>query len=204
MRLYYFTYFIALLAVLIMYSCDHKPDQIDIDAVKATAVKSPDKDGAIYEFMMMVIDDQKLNRKQRLEPIAKHEIGMTNSSGVFDMLLIDTVRQKSFEGNDDRKNLHVEVSFEPPKCLTLADMTFMQRQQKERTGFMWDNSRMGFTINKTDHWYVLSIPLFSNDSTKALITIRDLCKGLCGTGQTLLYQKMENKWSSVVTEMWYH
>jgi len=198
------SYRVTLLAALVMYSCGHKPDQPAIDPLQVTAAKPPDKDAAIYDFVTMVIDEQTLDRKQRLVPMAENEIGKTTFPSVFEVLLIDTTRSKAVKRIDDWKKLHREVSFKPSQCLTAADIAFMLRQQKELNGFVWDNSRMHFTISNTDRWYVFSIPLFSLDSTKALITIRDLCKGLCGTGRTLLYQKKEGKWSSSAIEMWYH
>jgi hypothetical protein len=34
--------------------------------------------------------------------------------------------------------------------------------------------------------------------------IRDLCKGLCGSGQTIVFIKENDKWKSYTGHIWFH
>jgi hypothetical protein len=63
------------------------------------------------------------------------------------------------------------------KCLTDGDIDFMLQQKIDHSNFKWDNSRLGFNLDNKNYWYAFSIPLFSQDKTKAILTIEDLCRG---------------------------
>jgi hypothetical protein len=192
-------YFVFVTVVLALFSCGHKPDQVSIDAVKATAIMPADKDAVIYDFIKMVIADQELDKANWLNPLPA-EISVTR----LNEMLIDSGSRQSVKTSADPGNIQVQTHFGLPQCLRQDDIFFMQKQLPGHTGFQWDHVRLGFASHQTGHWYQLSVPVFSRDSVKAIITVLSLCKGLCGQGQTIAYQKTNNRWVPLGADRWFY
>ena len=132
-----------------------------------------------------------------------------DDSAFLKTLLIDTASTETTFDTIDWQNGRVAISIttgfgQLDKCLTIVDIAFMLQQKKDRLNFKWDNSKLKFDIENDSHWYAFSIPLFSKDRSKAVLMIKDLCPGLCGTGWTLLYKKENNKWKSQTGGTWWH
>ena len=89
------------------------------------------------------------------------------------------------------------------RCLNENDIDYMLRQQNCYSNFFWNNTLLGFNNNK-QQWYNLSVPLFSIDRNKVIIKVVELCPGLCGHGNTILYKKVKNEWQSTYIETWFH
>ena len=93
----------------------------------------------------------------------------------------------------------------PLACLTKADIKYMLAEKIRLQKFSWNNQRLGFNLSNKNNWYVFSLPYFSKDKKKALISIRSLCKPfLCGGGYVLLYRYEDNKWKSTKVDYWIH
>jgi len=159
----------------------------------------------IYDFMKIVIREQKLNLTYGLtiEPESGCDLSGDDYS-FLKTLLIETKKQENNTDTGDWRKMTVSI-FEMPKCLTHADIKSMLGQKSKLLPiFKWDNSRLGFDLTNNKNWYCFSIPLFSADKKKAVMMIRDLCQGLCGTGWTVLFRKEQNKWVSQTGGQWIH
>ncbi|HEY0978030.1 MAG TPA: hypothetical protein VGE21_11235 [Flavobacteriales bacterium] len=54
------------------------------------------------------------------------------------------------------------------------------------------------------YWLVASYPIFSRDSSIALVTIGHRCPGPCGSGENLLLVSGNRTWSKTVVNTWFH
>ena len=88
--------------------------------------------------------------------------------------------------------------------LTKQDISGMIKQKEKLKAFKWNNNQLGFNLTNKSNWYSFSVPLFSEDKTKAVMMIRDLCSGLCGSGKTILFTKKNEKWTSNTGMIWFH
>ena len=115
-------------------------------------------------------------------------------------LLIDGIDIN--EGKDIMKDT---FSFSlPGKCLTADEIKSMLAQKKEFKNFKWDNSVLGFDTKNQKTILSFSLPLFSDDKSKAVMMIKFTCPGLCGTGQTILFKKENGVWVKQILEMFYY
>ena len=201
---------IKIIAVAIIFclgSCGQPGPGSPHQLTQSLLNKAPLPDAEIYDFMNIVIKDQNLDRMGGLALEPQPDIDLSERDEIFlKSLLIDTTRkQKVDEASTDLFNTNISSSFgQLDKCLTRADIDFMLEQKAHHAGFAWDNARLGFNSSNTESWWVFSIPLFSKDGSKAVMMIRFLCKGLCGTGWTVLFRKENNKWISQTGNGWYH
>jgi len=159
----------------------------------------------IYDFMKMVIQDQKLDLSYglTLEPEPGCDLSGDDYS-FLKTLLIETKKTENYEDTSQFGSMTI-YTLEMTKCLTQTDIKSMLYQKtKLLPVFRWDNSRLGFDLKNNKNWYCFSIPLFSTDKKKAVMMIRDLCQGLCGTGWTVLFRKEHNKWISETGGQWVH
>lgn len=191
-------YQIGLLLVVLIYGCAQS-DQVADDSIQATAAQPTDREAAIYDFIKMLIADQELDKTNWLNPLpAEFPAARLNE------MLIDSGSRQPIEVSPKLGNVQAETHFGLPQCLRQDDIFFIQKQLPGHTGFQWDHSRLGFASHQTDHWYQFSVPVFSIDSTKAIITLLSLCKGLCGHGQTLVYQKTNHQWAKLGAYGWFY
>lgn len=187
------------------------------DPVQTTTVAKPDTvNQDIYDFMKIVIADQKLDSSYGLTIEPEPGSDLSQNDKVFlKTLLIEKPKQeeKADTSNWNKVDtgiwipMPVPVTFHPfelEKCLTRNDINYMLSQKEALSTFKWDNTRLHFNLANNKNWYCFSIPLFSKDRNKAVMMIRSLCPGLCGTGYTVLFIKEKNKWTSQTGPQWIH
>lgn len=160
----------------------------------------------IYDFMQVVITDQKLRKENGIatEPESRCDFSIDDKD-FLKTLLIDTTKEKEISDSLNPDQMTFTTSFgQLDKCLTNADIDFMLQQKNGHLSFKWDNNRLDFDTENKKYWYAFSIPLFSKDKTKAIIMIEDLCPGLCGGGWTVLFKRQNGKWTSQKGNQWLH
>lgn len=165
----------------------------------------------IYNFIQLVIDQTELKKDYKLSLTSYEDSDITNS--FLKKFLIDTVSKVSEKKSSQLikdsitgKYIVPITSIWPsqPKVLTANDINYMLEQKKYSENFKWDNSIFNFNQTNNDNWYSISLPLFSTDKSKVIVTIVDRCKGLCGTGYTYLFIKVDDKWKKETISFWVH
>ena len=153
----------------------------------------------IYEFMKIVIAEQKLSYDNGFD-ISAPDYWTKESLMTY---LTDTIKKKQTT-KADNFTFSTFTSFTANKCLTMQDINFMLKQKNALTNFKWDSKQFNFNKDNNKNWYTFSVPLFSKDKNKVVIQIGNLCSGLCGTGWTVLFTKENGKWNSWTGEKWIH
>lgn len=168
-----------------------------------TTIELPDTTNQyIYDFMKIVIAERELNTTYGLAIETEHGCDLSLDDSVFlQKLLIE--KKKKTDVPEDAKGV-LKTLNELPKCFTNADIEDMLQQKKLFSKFTWDNSRIGFRADNHKNWYCFSVPLFSRDKKKAIMMIRNLCPGLCGTGCTVVFMYKNGKWTSTDGGQWIH
>ena len=185
-------------------------------------VKSADKNLSIeknnqeiYDFIQLVIAQTNLNKDYNLSLTSYDNYDITNT--YLEKFRIDTILKvsekktshlikDSITGKYINSKIETINSIWPsqPKVLTTNDINYMLEQKKYSENFKWDNTIINFNKTNKDNWYTISLPLFSIDKTKVIVTIVDRCKGLCGTGYTYLFIKMGDEWKKETISYWVH
>jgi hypothetical protein len=156
----------------------------------------------IYDFMKMVIAERQLKLGYGLAIEPEQDCDLSSDDAVFlKTLLIE--KKKKTDVPEDATGVLITLN-ELPKCFTKADVENMLQQKKAFSKFTWDNSRLGFNADNHKNWYCFSVPLFSRDRKKAIMMIRNLCPGLCGTGSTAVFINKNGKWTSIDGGQWIH
>jgi hypothetical protein len=169
----------------------------------------------IYDFIQVVIAEQKLNKNHKLDITPPTHCSITDNDSIFLMqFLIDTSKIKednSFSTYDSisgkyKPHLSEQTFSFPirPQILTLDDINFMLLQNRQLVNFKWDNNRLNFNQSVSKAWYEISLPMFSKDKTKVIIRVSDLCPGLCGNGNIYLFVKKGNEWDIMTISSWFH
>ncbi|MCB9326889.1 MAG: hypothetical protein H6571_24385 [Lewinellaceae bacterium] len=173
------------------------------DTIAQAKTNFPDTSNQyIYDFMKVVIADQKLDLSYGLTVEPEQGCDLSKDDKTFlKTLLIEKSLPKKETG--DWRNMTI-TSNQLPKCLTNGDIDEMLLQKERLSNFTWDNSRLGFSPSNDKNWYCFSRPLFSKDRKKVVMMIRSLCPGLCGTGWTVVFTKQNNKWTSQTGGQWIH
>lgn len=205
--------FISFSIITFIISCGLQADKPnDIPAVDTLGVTASLVDATIalpdtanqdiYDFMKIVIAERQLNLGFGLAIEPEQNCDLSSDDAIFlKTLLIE--KKRSVKESDGLNNLIVTGN-ELPKCFTKADVEDMLQQKKTFSTFTWNNTRLGFNPDNKKNWYCFSVPLFSKDRKKAIMMIRNLCPGLCGTGSTVVFTKENKKWSSVDGGQWIH
>ena len=157
----------------------------------------------IYDFMKMVIEEAKLDLSYGLYiiPGESCDPGQNDKSYLNSLLIQKKEKEKSGDIYDGQT---ITIIQEPERFLTKADRNSMLLQKEKLDSFEWDISRLGFNSMNKKNWYRFSVPLFSVDKRKVIMMIEDLCPGLCGTGNTFVFTKENNKWTSKKYGWWWH
>jgi hypothetical protein len=136
----------------------------------------------------MVIKDQKLDMGHGLSISPEQDyFSYVSGNELLGSLLIKK------EKKDTSKLIFYAY---PTACFTKEDTSYMFKEKTKFKNFAWDIEQFGFNGSNDKNYYAFTIPLFSIDHKKALITVDDLCPGLCGSTVTLLYTYKRNKWTS--------
>jgi hypothetical protein len=162
-------------------------------------------DDIVYDLMDFVIKDQQLDKTFGIKELPEEQCTTDKTDEEFLISLI--MEDKESDLSDSIKLDPIDLMFEVgqlSKCLMSDDVAVMLAQKERNVNFRWDNSRLGFSNANKSHWYVFSVPLISEDKTKAVLMIRELCTGLCGRGWTLLVRKENGNWTSDVGKTWRH
>jgi hypothetical protein len=199
---------------LALFGCGQSTKKVDnansvdttsqtVDSVSETKTNLPDTSNQyIYDFMAVVIADQKLDLSYGLTVEPEQSSDLSEDDKIFlKRLLIEKSKHKSDTG--DLRNMTITIN-QLPKCLTSRDIDEMLLQKQRLSNFTWDISRLGFSSSNDKNWYCFSRPLFSRDKQKVVMMIRNLCPGLCGTGWTVVFTKQNNKWTSQTGGQWIH
>lgn len=165
----------------------------------------------IYDFMKVVIKEQKLNLDYglRIEPQSSFSIQESDQT-TFNSLLSELKEKKReiadpIKNKTDSLNWFIELNSKTLLSdLTKEDISEMISQKERLKTFQWNNSGLGFNISNKKRWYSFSVPLFSKDKSKAVMMIKELCPGLCGTGKTILFEKQNGIWNSKTERSWFH
>jgi hypothetical protein len=160
--------------------------------------KVTDKD--IYEILEFVIKDQALDKNfgLRIKPGDRCDLNKEDKEFLTDLILEPKpLKDSTFDSVDFKISMPLDTfSLGLQRCLIKEDVDYMLQQKEMAKDFKWDNSRLGFNLDNTENWYEFSVPLFSADESKAILLVSKLCKGLCGTEQTFLIEKIDGKWTS--------
>ena len=205
--------FISFSIVTFITSCGLKADKSnDIPAadtlgvtaslVDATIALPDTTNQYIYDFMKIVIAERQLNLGYGLVLEPEQNCDLSSDDAVFLKTLLNEKKKKT-DVSEDAKGVLITLN-ELPKCFTKADVENMLQQKKAISKFTWDNSKLGFNADNHTNWYCFSVPLFSRDRKKAIMMIRNLCPGLCGTGSTAVFINKNGKWTSIEVGQWIH
>jgi hypothetical protein len=167
-------------------------------------------DDRIYEVLSFVIEDQNLDKNYGLTLTPEYQIDDTKSNKEFLLSLLESKNTAQHSTGSDRKQhflelkVAIEYNFSLDKCLSPEDVEGMLYQLSSASNFSWDNNRLKFNLSNKENWYVFSPPLFSKDGTTAVMMVRHLCRGLCGSGWQLMLKKENGKWTSQRGITWHH
>lgn len=170
----------------------------------------------IYDVIQIIVDQSNLKKDQRLILSAKFDAKMNKS--FLEKFLIDSIIDLPKENSNKLIRDSITGKFivpkldntyigrwpKEPKVLTNRDISYMLALQNDTLNLKWDNTILNFNQKNKDKWYTISIPLFTEDKTKFFVSIEDGCKGLCGTGETYIFTKMENGWKKETVSHWVH
>ena len=159
---------------------------------------------AIYDFMKFVIANQKLDLSCGLTIDPEPRCDLSQDDKTFLKTLL--IEKPALKNETDTGYWQPQTisAVELNKCLTKGDVNYMLLQKQNLSTFKWDNTRLNFNLKNDTNWYCFSIPLFSKDKRKAVMMIRNLCKGLCGIGWTEIFTKEKNKWTSQTIGQWFY
>lgn len=62
----------------------------------------------------------------------------------------------------------------------------------------------GLAVSGDDAWMTLSYPIFTRDSSLALVTVESLCPGLCGSGYNVIIDRQSGDWRTYRIGGWFH
>jgi len=150
-----------------------------------------------YNFLKVVINKLNLDTTYGLEEVPLKDLGSIDSDSAFLQrhLLIGTARQKTKASSNIRTMGVID------SCLTKEDIQYMINQKNSNTNFKWNSKCLNLkSTNVFGEKYKFSVPLFSIDKTKFIITIENFHAG----GMILLYKKENNDWTSIVESQWIH
>ena len=181
---------VLLILIVALYACNGTPRPAP-ELITSGQLQIDTTDQEIYDFMKEIIVLKNLKPTNGLDIDPDPNCFIQEPDNVYlNNFLIGTEIEGTYDMFD--------------RCLTKEDISFMLSQKNMHPGFKWNNSRLGFTMENRNSWYTFSIPLFSRDSSKVIMMIRDMCPGLCGSGETLLFKKENNEWISSTSGVWYH
>ena len=159
----------------------------------------------IYDLMKYVINEHELNLDYGLALEPEPNFDSTKSDEENFKSLLAELESKEKTKIVDTINL----TFKPNSKnllsdLTKSDISEMIKQKDKLKAFKWNNNKLGFNLSNKNNWYSFSVPLFTEDKTKAVMIIRNLCPELCGSGKTILFTRENQKWTSKTGMIWFH
>lgn len=182
------------------YTSSENNSEVELSSNKketaATAIPKDSTHQAIYEFMTWVKKDQGLDSEFGLDLVPSSTCAMSGDERTFlNGLLIGREKEKMKEGV-------VAPGMGLPECLRPEDVDWMLVQRKKFVDFTWNPTKLGFKWSNKDNWYQMSVPVFSKDGNKAVLSILNLCPGLCGWGSTIVCTRSSDGWISQTISQW--
>lgn len=174
-----------------------------------------------HQFLMDLINSGQLDQNHSLvlEPdsiyesdlegilsISEDASDMTVASGEgFNYDIVD-------DSNFIRSQINIDIAIKP--SLTDSVFSILTSEEKLQLKNMWhqvqgnkkfNNSFLGFNQQNKSNWYRMSYPVFTADSNHVIVMIRDLCPGLCGRGELVLFSRIgTSEWSKYTQDFWLH
>jgi len=151
-----------------------------------------------HNFLKIVITNLDLDTTYGLEEVPLTDLGSIESDSSFlqQHLIIGPAPKKTRTSSSNIRTSGVIDS-----CLTKEDIKYMLNQRNTQTNFQWNSQCVNLkNKNKFDEKYQFSLPLFTEDKTKFIITIENYHAG----GMILLYKKENNDWNPTVESQWIH
>jgi hypothetical protein len=183
------------------------------DTLKKEVIVKDASDPEIYAFMQMAIAKLGLNKNYAVsvEP-EKNCSNNDDETSFLNSLLIKRAEKITFSKDSisgysipSVTSYIILEAANLPNCLTKSDVQTMIDERIAHKNFKWNNERLGFNPFNKKKWYSFSVPVFSNNKTKVLLKIEDLCPGLCGWGKVVLFTKQKNvRWKTDEGANWIH
>lgn len=161
------------------------------------------QDDEIYELMKFVIKDQKLNLENGLSSRPDTYIFNELSDLKSTKVKIQNVDSTEIDVEGYKLRMPSVIYLEYCENMELEDIDYMLSAPYD-TSFRWDNGKLKFNRSNDSSWYSISLPVFSKDKSKAVMTIRNLCRGLCGHGWVVCLRKEQNNWVAETGQQWMH
>ena len=217
-RLAYLVFFIVF---FVSVSCKESTLSNEKAMTDSSCIRIDTSHQYLYDFMQVVIKDQKLRYDYGL--ILTPETSITNEESDQSLLKNFLIEKKeTVRLHTKRKPIPLDTSFtdstqvisdsslrictdyksnlplpifvngnEFQKCLSTEDIDYMLSEKERWKDFNWDNQRLGFNLANEKNWYVFSLPYFTKDKKKAVLLIRDLCKPFLCGGGYILLYTKE-------------
>jgi hypothetical protein len=221
--------FMIWMLLIVTFSCNQRKDvthnSTHANADTSTVPIQPSTDTTVYgvseselyAFMQFVVQEQKLNVTYGLNPILDVEEDTTFFQSLLETQPKEVAVNSGYSTDSVREGklrLEGELKMNFPAMslssrdllprLQAKDLPFIRLQQKRYSSFQWNLNRLKFNLNNRTNWYSFSLPCFSKDKTKVIVTIRDYCPGLCGGGKTIVFTKTPSGWKSHMGPFWIH
>ncbi len=150
----------------------------------------------LYEFMEVAFEKLQLTHGHGLKVAPQTECTIWETdSAMFARLTRDP---------DSPDPLHHSPRADLPKFLEPGDLEFMLQQKKRLDTFHWDVEKLGLNAANDRDWYAFSLPLFSKDRKRVVLTVREMCQiKVCGS-RNYLFIHNDGEWTVVKGKKWYH
>ena len=196
--------------LLLTNSCkqDNTKDKLNVRPVvqepassDSTLIFRPDTSYQyVYDFMKVVMYDQQLNVNFGVRPEPEASCALHEEDSVY---LSTLLFKKQKKAEVDTGGL-ITIELAIPKNLTKSERNEMLVEKQKQAALNWNGERLGFNGTNKDYSYGFSRVLFSKNRKKAVMMIRILCGGLCGSGYTVFFAKEKDKWVSHKGGHWIH
>ncbi len=176
-----------------------------------------------HKFILELIELGELKRSNRLDleaelidaqifddlMFSETELSEVESDNEISYSKIDTNERGELTIQIDTSSLQLEfsgyVSMYPKIDLSKTEIEELKLQIPLSRDKKFNNSILSFNPKNENNWYRLSYPIFTKDGNHVILKVSDLCKGLCGHGQILLYSKNQNNsWKKEIIQSWWH
>lgn len=198
-------HFIFLILAFAFLSCkQNQPKVIALtDTIKL--VPNPIDDSTIYEFINFVAND-----KNEKHFVLRGDKVLDKPFLDNDYYLIDSLKKDSIFSEDDIKFLEVQLQSEKnftinPELFNGKEIIPKDTLVKFRSGpegrwTFWENYRKKYG---EAGYCNITLPLFSKDRQKVIISTSYSCGGTCGQGGVFIYQKVKGKWKQIKELSWW-
>lgn len=198
-------YIIVILLTLAFLSCKQNQQKVSVQIDTIKLVPNPIDDSTIYEFINFAAND-----KNEKHFVLRGDKVLDKPFLDEDGYLIDSLKKDTIFSKDDIKFL--EVQMQSVKNFTINPKLFNGKEiissdtikryatDKERRWTFWEDYRKKYG---EAGYCNISLPLFSKDRQKVIISTWYSCGGTCGQGGIFIYQKAKGKWKQIKELSWW-